>query len=238
MTKFEEEAIKEAEKSKFIMNSYDGEFTASDIGLNIKLGRVAYNFPWLEFAKNWHSEEEFQELFDKYSNLNDHYEKEVIKSSKLESQIIGLKSQLQQQALPVVPEDVDKAIKYLKKHNNSTFSDLGDILTNKGFKWLNDFQFKDRRFGFGGLNNKLFILSHLAITGYTVEKPQLFYLRDELTGQFLAKDNQFKDKDRYFFWTGADPLTHSIGTAWKLSFTQQEIDSMHAESYEQIEVEK
>ena len=36
---------------------------------------------------NWHSDEEFQELFDKYSNLNDSYEKEVIRSSKLESQI-------------------------------------------------------------------------------------------------------------------------------------------------------
>ncbi|MGY4757306.1 DUF1642 domain-containing protein [Lactococcus lactis subsp. lactis] len=89
-----------------------------------------------------------------------------------------------QQALPVVPEDVDKAIKYLKTQNNfATLTDLEklDILTEKGFWWLNDFQFKDRRFGFGGLNNKLFILSHLAITGYTVEKPQiekpqLFYI--------------------------------------------------------------
>ena len=144
----------------------------------------------------------------------------------------------QQQALPVVPEDVDKAIKYLKTQNNfATFADFGDILTEKGLKWLNDFQFKDRRFGFGGLNNKLFIISHLAVTGYTVEKPQLFYLRDELTGQFLAKDNQFKDKDRYFFWTGADPLTHSIGTAWKLSFTQSEIDSMETRSYELVPVE-
>ncbi|WP_252899457.1 DUF1642 domain-containing protein [Lactococcus fujiensis] len=75
------------------------------------------------------------------------------------------------------------------------------------------------------------------ITGkYQVEKPQLFYLRDELTGQFLAKDNQFKDRDRYFFWTGEDPLTHSIGTAWKLTFTKQEIDSMQTGSYEKIEV--
>ncbi|MCT1172354.1 DUF1642 domain-containing protein, partial [Lactococcus lactis] len=63
---------------------------------------------------NWHSEEEFQELLDKYSNLNDHYEKEVIKSSKLESQIIGLKSQLQQQALPVVPEFVAVQIERVK----------------------------------------------------------------------------------------------------------------------------
>ena len=50
-----------------------------------------------------------------------------------------------QQALPVVPEDVDKAIKYLKTQNNfATLSDLDDILTEKGFWWLNDFQFKDR----------------------------------------------------------------------------------------------
>jgi len=59
-------------------------------------------------------------------------------------------------------------------------------------------------------------------------------LRDELTGQFLAKNNQFKNEDRYFFWNGEDPLTHSIGTAWKLTFTQQEIDSMQTGSYEQI----
>ncbi|RJK91137.1 hypothetical protein [Lactococcus lactis] len=54
---------------------------------------------WL-FANygNYQSDEEFQELLDKYSNLNDNYEKEVIRSSKLESQIIDLKSQLQQQA--------------------------------------------------------------------------------------------------------------------------------------------
>ncbi|MDT2901553.1 hypothetical protein P7H71_13730, partial [Lactococcus lactis] len=107
MTKFEEEAIKEAEKSKVITKYYDGESTASDIGLNIKLGRTTLNFPWLEFAKNWHSDEEFKELLDKYNNLN------------------NLK--LQQQALPVVPEDVDKAIKYLKTQNNfATFADFDD----------------------------------------------------------------------------------------------------------------
>lgn len=94
-------------------------------------------------------------------------------NSKLVKENVYLKSQLQQQDLPVVPEDVDKAIKYLKTQNNfATLSDFDDILTEKGFWWLNDFQFKDRRFGFGGLNNKLFILSHLAITGYTVEKSQ------------------------------------------------------------------
>jgi len=104
----------------------------------------------LEKIKDWHSPE--------------YIEKEV------QTRLL----KLQQQSLPVVPEDVDKAIKYLKTQNNfATFADFDDILTEKGLKWLNDFQFKDRRFGFGGLNNKLFILSHLAITGYEVEKPQL-----------------------------------------------------------------
>ena len=102
-------------------------------------------------------------------------------NSKLAKENEDLKSQLQQQVLPVVPEDVDKAIKYLKTQNNfATLSDFDDILTEKGFWWLNDFQFKDRRFGFGGLNNKLFILSHLAITGYTVEKKRKIKLQRRL----------------------------------------------------------
>ena len=101
------------------------------------------------------------------------------------------------QSLPVVPEDVDKAIKYLKTENNfATFADFNDILTEKGLKWLNDFQFKDRRFGFGGLNNKLFILSHLAITGYEVEKTQLFKIIFPNSTSVLQKDgelNSFSD---------------------------------------------
>ena len=132
--------------------------------------------------------------------------------------------------LVVVPEDVDKAIKYLKKNNDSTFSDLCSILTEKGFKWLNDFQFKDRRFGFGGLNNKLFILSHLAITGYQVEKPQLFYLKNKIKLEDVGSDligylNLFLTNNGY--------LTSNINRAKK--FTQQEIDSMQTGSYKQIE---
>ena len=140
-----------------------------------------------------------------------------------------------QQALPVVPEDVDKAIKYLKKHNNSTWSDLGGILTEKGFSWLNDFQFKDRRFGFGGLNNKLFILSHLAITGYKVEKPQLFYLKNKLTTSYLALDTT----TGYYEHWGEEIIPKLLKKqGFKISFTKQEIDSLQTGSYEQIEVEK
>ena len=136
----------------------------------------------------------------------------------------------QQQALPVVPECVAEWI---------------EILKTKGLKPLkNPETYGETGFTEEKLQNIVFWISERQedymrawLDGYTVEKPQLFYLRDELTGQFLAKDNRFKDKDRYFFWTGEDPLTHSIGTAWKLSFTQQEIDSMQTGSYELVPVE-
>ena len=144
--------------------------------------------------------------------------------AQADEEIANLKSQLQQQALPVVPDFIGKLINTFGapedgKHINYSASYLE---IQKELDWID--------------NHQKTWLTALLI-GFRVEKPQLFYLRDELTGQFLAKDNQFKNEDRYFFWTGADPLTHSIGTAWKLTFTQQEIDSMQTGSYELVPVE-
>ncbi|MDA2898481.1 DUF1642 domain-containing protein [Lactococcus lactis] len=150
--------------------------------------------------------------------------------AQADEEIANLKSQLQQQDLPFVPSFVAEWI---------------EILKTKGLKPLkNPETYEETGFTEETLQDIVFWISEHQedymrawLDGYTVEKPQLFYLRDELTGQFLAKDNRFKDKDRYFFWTGEDPLTHSIGTAWKLSFTQQEIDSMQTGSYELVPVE-
>lgn len=149
-----------------------------------------------------------------------------------------------QQALPVVPEcvaefvsgdenELSKAdrIAYLLKSVEGDNYYLEEYLTNAGI-----ISQEQGEHLYAWATNQTHETILKLWNGFTVEKPQLFYLRDELTGQFLAKDNQFKDKDRYFFWTGADPLTHSIGTAWKLTFTKQEIDSMETGSYEQIEV--
>jgi hypothetical protein len=148
---------------------------------------------------------------------------QTLKEWKEYAFLIEDKLKLRQQALPVVPEFIGKLINTFGapedgKHINYSASYLE---IQKELDWID--------------NHQKTWLTALLI-GFRVEKPQLFYLRDELTGQFLAKDNQFKNEDRYFFWTGADPLTHSIGTAWKLTFTQQEIDSMQTGSYEQIEV--
>ena len=143
---------------------------------------------------------------------------------------MAVEPKFQQQAIPAVPEDVAEWI---------------EILKTKGLKPLkNPETYGETGFTEEKLQNIVFWISEHQedymrawLDGYTVEKPQLFYLRDELTGQFLAKNNQFKNDDRYFFWNGEDPLTHSIGTAWKLSFTQQEIDSMQTGSYELVPVE-
>ncbi|WKB49220.1 DUF1642 domain-containing protein [Lactococcus lactis subsp. lactis] len=143
----------------------------------------------------------------------------------LESKLSNAKPQ---QALPVVPECVAEWIECVKGKNNNALALLDDDnMPDDVNEWL-FFQRND---------DNINLILRAWLDGYTVEKPQLFYLRDELTGQFLAKDNQFKNEDRYFFWNGADPLTHSIGTAWKLSFTQQEIDSMQTGSYELVPVE-
>ncbi|WP_143464170.1 DUF1642 domain-containing protein [Lactococcus lactis] len=164
MTKFEEELNKIEVEVQTPLEKYIVEKAVADESLYAQHYEAV-----LEKFKDWHSDEEFQELkkhCEKLENENSFMRDE---RTTFDSNGTAVEPIIQQQSLPVVPEDVDEAIKYLKNHNNSTFSDLGDILTNKGFKWLNDFQFKDRRFGFGGLNNKLFILSHLAITGYEVE---------------------------------------------------------------------
>ena len=220
MTKFEEELNKIEVEVQTPLDKYIVEKATSDESLYAQHYEAV-----LEKFKDWHSDEDYQRA------------KRMVEHMQFENELLKAKLK-QQQALPVVPECVAKTVELLKKNPESSWSKLYSSLGEEGVTWLNDFQHKDERFGFGGLNSKLIVLFHLAINGYTVEKPQLFYLRDELTGQFLAKDNQFKDKDRYFFWTGADPLTHSIGTAWKLTFTHEEIDSMQTGSYEQIEVEK
>ncbi|WP_353727283.1 DUF1642 domain-containing protein [Lactococcus lactis] len=166
------------------------------------------------------ADEEYQELFDKYSNLNDSYEKEVIRSSKLESQIIDLKSQLQQQALPVVPECVAGAIAWDEQMDNSIAKILKDIFTasDKGLKeaglWVKN-------------NPEKYIIARNI--GYTVEKPQLFYLKAKellVVGDYDHVEDLWLDCNKNF--------TPKKQDAHK--FTQQEIDSMQTGSYEQIEV--
>ena len=162
------------------------------------------------------ADEEYQELFDKYSNLNDSYEKEVIRSSKLESQIIDLKSQFQQIALPVVPEDVAEWIEILKTKglkplkNPETYEETGfteETLQNIVF-WISEYQEDYMR---------------AWLDGYTVEKPQLFYI-------YLPKVFGLSDStsDSTFVSKAESGiiLEFTKGKDYALKLTEQEIKSI------------
>ena len=146
-----------------------------------------------------------------------------------------LSSADQQQAMPVVPECVGIAIESLPD-DYSAFEAISLInakihaLPEENKDWMPVYNWlrEDVK------NQDIFALAF--ITGkYEVEKPQLFYLKNKLTGDCLAICLARASSGLYVEVT-EKCLTRKEQTSYKLYFTQQEIDSMHAESYEQIEV--
>ena len=128
----------------------------------------------------------------------------------------------QQQALPVVPEEVAEWIEILKTKglkplkNPETYGETGfteEKLQNIVF-WISEYQEDYMR---------------AWLDGYTVEKPQLFYLKNKLTGLWLM---QYEVVDKVY------PYDHTSDIRNRDTFTQEEIDSMQTGSYEQIEVEE
>lgn len=127
----------------------------------------------------------------------------------------------QQQALPVVPECVGEWIECVKGKNNNALALLDDDnMPDDVNEWL-FFQRND---------DNINLILRAWLDGYTVEKPQLFYLKNKLTTSYLILDTS----TGYFEHWGS---TEATGR-YKSSFTQQEIGSMQTGSYEQIEVEK
>ncbi|KRO22321.1 DUF1642 domain-containing protein [Lactococcus lactis] len=127
----------------------------------------------------------------------------------------------QQQALPVVPSFVAEWIECVKgKDNNATalltdFDNMPDDVN----EWL-FFQRHDKNIN---------LILRAWLDGYTVEKPQLFYLKNKLTTSYLILDTS----TGYFeHWSS----TEATGR-YKSSFTQSEINSMQTGSYELVPVE-
>ena len=178
----------------------------------------------IDHFKNWHSDEEFQAEKDarkkEYEIHQDIYSKTSKKLNEAELEIANLKSQLQQQALPVVPEFI---------------AELIEILETKGLKPLkNPETYGETGFTEEKLQNIVFWISEYQedymrawLDGYTVEKPQLFYLKNKLTGLWLMR---YEIVDKVY------PYDHTSDIRNRDTFTQQEIDSMQTGSYEQIEV--
>ena len=160
------------------------------------------------------ADEEYQELFDKYSNLNDSYEKEVIRSSKLESQIANLKSQLQQQALPVVPDCVAEWISE-DIENNTVVEDILTIIITSDDKDLKEYGLWIKK------NPVTYVIARTL--GYTVEKPQLFYI--DLPKVFGLSDST---SDSTFVSKAESGIISEFtkGKDYALKLTEQEIKSI------------
>ncbi|KZK38760.1 hypothetical protein P7266_0347 [Lactococcus cremoris] len=138
----------------------------------------------------------------------------------------------QQQALPVVPSFV--AEWYEEEKDRLEFA-VYDINTSIYRKSLNDRTTIEN--WFARADNKPIETVFKMKDGYTVEKPQLFYLKH------IDMSKADKECDWYLI-TDCVKLCHEwVGKNLKpkdddFKFTQEEIDSMQTGSYEKIEVEE
>ncbi|MGV9033288.1 DUF1642 domain-containing protein [Lactococcus lactis] len=126
-----------------------------------------------------------------------------------------------QQALPVVPEDVAEWISE-DIENNTVVEDILTIIITSDDKDLKEYGLWIKK------NPVTYVIARTL--GYTVEKPQLFYLKNKLTGAYLYYDEATK-----LYSDIVGNVEDFFGT--KTKFTQQEIDSMQTGSYELVPVE-
>nr|DAE52077.1 MAG TPA: Protein of unknown function (DUF1642) [Caudoviricetes sp.] len=155
---------------------------------------------------NWHSDEEFQEYVVANKNLID-------VNTKLAEEIANLKSQLQQQALPVVPEFVAEWIECVKGKNNNALALLDDDnMPDDVNEWL-FFQRND---------DNINLILRAWLDGYTVEKPQQKHYEVKLLSgesmHFNPIGNPKNIKDyRFSFGNYA---------GWKIQFTKSELSEI------------
>lgn len=172
----------------------------------------------------WVAPEDHQARVDELIETKEKYTKLLYENS-------SLKSQLQQQALPVVPECVAKDVKRLSLSTLADWHVAVSYISKETLEWLSTT---------GNINvflGKSWTLCSLKINGYTVEKPQLFYLKH------IDMSKADKECD-YFAQIRNDRFEHESVQNNTLPgvevvgvrFTQAEIDSMQIGSYEQIEV--
>ncbi|UXV60409.1 DUF1642 domain-containing protein [Lactococcus cremoris] len=172
----------------------------------------------IDHFKNWHSDEEFQAEKDarkkEYEIHQDIYSKTSKKLNEAELEISDLKSQLQQQALPVVPECVADAIAWDEQIDNSIAETLKDIFT------ANDKDLKEAGLWVKNNPEKYIIARNI---GYTVEKPQLFYI--DLPKVFGLSDST---SDSTFVSKAESGIISEFtkGKDYALKLTEQEIKSI------------
>ena len=176
-----------------------------------------------------HSQDEKDAIKKEYDIHQEIYSKTSRKLNKAELEIVNLKSQLQQQALPVVPECVGNYIEECKENRYALNIALDLMVKEYASRktelstWVmnNQEQFAKAWFG-----------------KYEVEKPKMYYLKHI----DMSETNEHYD---YYSTKNQDGSLNHVGIEkrwtpktldYTCKFTQLEIDSMQTGSYEQIEV--
>ncbi|MDM7535205.1 DUF1642 domain-containing protein [Lactococcus lactis] len=184
---------------------------------------------------NWHSDEEFQakeKEIKRLRKINHLYKKAKGNAERLavdrgerlnqaQDELASLESQLEQQALPVVPDFIGKLINTFGAPEDGKYINYSAsyLEIQKELDWID--------------NHQKTWLTALLI-GFRVEKPQLFYLKNKLTGAYLYYDEAYGEATNLYSDIFGN-VEDFFGT--KTKFTQQEIDSMETGSYELVPVE-
>lgn len=229
MKKPEEIAQGELTNTNIIYEAYPRDYKEGipEGGLVLTNRNCIYRFPWLEFVKNWHSDEEFQLLLRDRDTLKQGNDNLFKNNLELVRENDELKSQLEKQQ-PEIPEVPQFVADWYEENKGSldymifeSCRDLTDESTDEFENW----------FGYDE-NKAITTLVHMK-NGYTV-KEKRFYLKHKSVLIF-DPDSDDSDVEELYLGAGGNfvPYKHLAKI-----FTQQEIDSMETGSYEQIEVEE
>ncbi|MDT2881388.1 DUF1642 domain-containing protein [Lactococcus lactis] len=175
----------------------------------------------LEKIKDWHSPEHIEKEIKRLRKINHLYKKAKGNAERLavdrgerlnqaQDELAFLESQLQQQALPVVPKLTQKQADILNDYKNGSGS-LAKYLS---------VEIKKRDYDY---------FARAWLDGYTVEKPKLFYLKAK---ELLVVGDYDHVEDLWLDWN--KNLTPKKQDAHQ--FTQKELDSFYSKKYEQVEV--
>ena len=210
MTEFEEDL-----KNKINSEKVPMYFTQSGCSMTRK---TYIETSWIfDTYKNWRSDEHVQkmvELGGSYVLANQN----LIEENKRLTQeiLVDLKSELEHQDLPVVKDFVAKWIEYIKEKDNNARGLLTDLdnMPDDVNEWL-FFQEND---------DNINLILRAWLDGYTVEKPQMFYLKNKLTDMYLYK----KPLGGY----GEEPTDSIEHLTDDFKFTQKEINEMDVQGYD------
>lgn len=140
-----------------------------------------------------------------------------------------------QQALPVVPECVGDGIAWDEQSDKSISEVLEDVFTT------DDKDLKESGLWIKNNPEKYIIARNI---GYTVEKPQLFYLKNKMTGLNLVLEQSFNVTGKHVGERFREFDMQYIATdeqearLYKNTFSKAEINNMETGSYEQIKSEE